>query len=421
MRIGIIGAGFTGLSAAYKLSKKGHLVCVFERDAKPGGLAVGFKKMGWKWSVEKAYHHWFTNDSFILNLVKEIGHNVKIFRPRTDILVNGEIFRFDSPKSILSFPYLSIASKLKFGMAIIYLKFLNDYSKLGGKTALSWIRRNLSDEISDLVWEPLFEGKFGKFKDKISLIWFWARIKKRTPKLAYPVGGFDAFAESLHKKIVQRGGRIFLETCVEEIRTASNKITVQTSRGVYTFDKVIVTSPTFLFAKIAKKLPVKYVKKITRIDHLHALSMMLILRKPFMKNTYWLNITDKKWPFLVIVEHTNFISSANYNKEHIVYIGCYLPDGHNFLSMKKNQLLKLFDPCLKKINPDYRKYLKSVEIFVGPFAQPIMTTDYLDKKPDFETPLKNVYLANLDMVYPWDRGTNYAIELGQEVARKIDK
>ncbi len=35
-------------------------------------------------------------------------------------------------------------------------------------------------------------------------------------------------------------------------------------------------------------------------------------------------------------------------------------------------------------------------------------------------PLYKTYLANMDMVYPWDRGTNYAIEMGEEVAGLVD-
>jgi len=42
----------------------------------------------------------------------------------------------------------------------------------------------------EMIWEPLFINKFGNFANNISLAWFWARIKKRTPALAYPKGDF---------------------------------------------------------------------------------------------------------------------------------------------------------------------------------------------------------------------------------------
>jgi protoporphyrinogen oxidase len=96
MNIGIIGAGFTGLSAAHTLTKKGHAVTVFEKDAQPGGLAIGYKEKEWEWTLEKHYHHWFTNDTFVLNLAKEIDHKVFIKRPHTNWYVNGKIYEFDS-------------------------------------------------------------------------------------------------------------------------------------------------------------------------------------------------------------------------------------------------------------------------------------------------------------------------------------
>ena len=40
MNIAIIGGGFTGLTAAYKLSKAGHAVTVFERADRIGGLLM---------------------------------------------------------------------------------------------------------------------------------------------------------------------------------------------------------------------------------------------------------------------------------------------------------------------------------------------------------------------------------------------
>ena len=57
MKIGIIGAGFTGLAAAYELVKNGDHVTVFERDNNPGGLALGFKEKKWQWTLEQHYHH----------------------------------------------------------------------------------------------------------------------------------------------------------------------------------------------------------------------------------------------------------------------------------------------------------------------------------------------------------------------------
>ena len=68
----IVGGGFTGLTAAYVLSKRGHAVKVVESDTTPGGLAGTFQFAdGVK--LEKFYHHWFNNDVYVPELVDELG------------------------------------------------------------------------------------------------------------------------------------------------------------------------------------------------------------------------------------------------------------------------------------------------------------------------------------------------------------
>ena len=61
MRIGIVGGGIAGLTAAYDLLAAGHKVTVFEAGEQTGGLAAGFKDERWQWPLEKYYHH--TNET----------------------------------------------------------------------------------------------------------------------------------------------------------------------------------------------------------------------------------------------------------------------------------------------------------------------------------------------------------------------
>ncbi len=409
MRIAILGAGFTGLSAAYHLLKKGHEVIIFEKENAVGGLAVGFGMLGWKWTIEKGYHHWFTNDDSILKLAAEIHHKVITTKPSTDVLIDGQRIPLDTPLSLLTFSPLPFIDRLRMGLVLGYLKLSGDQEKFKSTTALSWIKKWMGRKATNLIWEPLLNGKFDEFKDKIALSWFWARIKKRTSSLVYPEGGFQKFADNLSQKIKKLGGEIHLNSTISNISSLKIK-----------FNKIIVTLPSPIFTKLTPDLPAEYSKKINSIQHLHAQVLILVLKKPFMDKTYWLNITDKSFPFLVLAEHTNFMDKKYYGNQHILYIGNYLPPNHPYLKMDTKQLLKIFDPYLKKINPIYHLSLITYHLFIGPFAQPVVTVDYPKLKPDFKTPLKNIYLANLDMVYPWDRGTNYAVELGEKVAKIVN-
>lgn len=413
MKIAILGAGFTGLAAAYRLLQDGHQVTIFEKESDVGGLAIGFKEPNWEWSLEKGYHHWFTSDDSILKLAKDINHKVLTVRPSTDVFIAGKRLPFDSISSLLAFPNLNILDKLRVGFSLLFLKLSNNYKKFESQKALEWIRRYMGKNITDIIWEPLFKGKFGDYKEEISLVWFWARIKKRTPSLAYPEGGYKNFANHITDKIKSLGGEILLNTQITAIETKEKLVIVKTAGGRFDFDKVIVTLPTPIFSKITN-LPKDYKNRINSIPHLHAQVLILALKEKFMDKTYWLNITDESFPFLVLAEHTNFMNPSHYDNQHLIYIGNYLPSNHQFLNMTKQQLLKHFLPYLKKINPKFS--IINSYLFVGPFAQPIVTTNYSKQIPHFKTPIKNVYLANLDMVFPWDRGTNYAVEMGEKVA-----
>ncbi len=108
MKIAVIGAGYTGLSAAYDFTRAGHEVVLFEANDRPGGLAMGFKEPGWDWSVEAYYHHWFASDQHILGLIEELGlsEKVRFPRPYTVMLYKGKWYPFDSVLQALIFPGL---------------------------------------------------------------------------------------------------------------------------------------------------------------------------------------------------------------------------------------------------------------------------------------------------------------------------
>ncbi len=431
MKIGIIGAGFTGLSAAYSFIKAGHSVTVFEKDPLPGGLAIGFSEKDWEWTLEKHYHHWFTNDTAVLNLAKEIGYEVIIKRPKTSIYTDGEIYQFDSPLHFLTFPKLSLGERLRMAAILGRLRYSAFSKTFETIHAAEYLSKNMGERPYKLIWEPLLKNKFGTYMNDISLAWFWARIKKRTATLAYPKGGFLEFARALANTVARFDTPFLYNTNVLSLRnTPDNHVQVmygndssQKKPMVYNemFDKVVVTLPSFFFTKMAPQLPEDYKKKLLQLKGLGAINLVLRLKKPFLNDgTYWLSVCELTAPVLAIVEHTNFMDKVHYNNEHLLYLGNYLPADHLYFSMTKEQLLKVYDPFLVKINPDYASSIIDFNMFTVPFAQPIIPLNYSQMIPSFETPLPNIYLANMQQVYPWDRGTNYAVELGEKVAKLIE-
>lgn len=426
MKIAIIGAGFTGLTSTYKLLKKGYNVTIFEKDEKPGGLAVGFRDKNWRYSLEKYYHHIFTNDHSALNLAREIGQKIITKKPKTSVYVDKKIYQLDTPLTIITFPRLSILERLRMGAVLGVLRFNPFWKPFEKITAHKFLSKLMGKKAYEIIWESLLVGKFGNFSKEISLAWFWARVKKRTTKLSYPEGGFLEFANLLTQKIKDKKGKIYFNTEAIEIKEESGKVKIlyrdkqKTKEEI--FDKVIVTVPSFLFLKICKNLPAEYRQKLKNLKSLGAINLVLRLKKPFFNdNTYWLSICDKSSDILAIVEHTNLIDKIHYNNEHIVYVGKYLPSDHPFFLKSDKEMLAILDPYLKEINEKYKNNLIDYHFFKSAFAQPVIPANYSKIMPPFETPLKNVYLANIEQVYPWDRGTNYAIELGEKIAKVLMK
>lgn len=422
MNVAIIGGGITGLTAAYELSKHGERVTVFEKTEVLGGLAQGFKKKEWEWNLEYAYHHLFTNDQSILSLLHEIGleKDILTLRPVTATLYNGKSYQLDSPLTLLAFPGLPLLDRIRTGMLIAAMKVNPWWQPLEGMTAKNLFKTWGGTNGWRAIWEPLMIGKFGDYADSIAASWLWARIKKRTPSLVYIRGGFITFINRLVDATEKQGGTVQTDTTITSLKKTKNKnsesvFEISVGKRKYYFDRVLLTVPTPIAVQMVPELKREMTQALT-IPHLFAQVVILETKEPIFQKTYWLNITDRSFPFLAVVAHTNLIDKKYYGGHHITYIGNYLPANHPFLKFTKEQLLKEFEPYLKKLNPTFDSQRSTSDLFVGPFAQPVQQKDYSKRAPNMTTSIPGLYLANMDSIYPWDRGTNYAVELGEKVA-----
>lgn len=435
MNIAIIGGGFTGLTAAYELAKRGHKITLFEKDKFLGGLAHGFKQPRWDWHLESAYHHLFTNDTAIINLIKELGLSDKLIikRPITANYVSSSVIPFDSPLHLLGYPNLSLVDKLRTAVLVASIKLNPFWQPFEWITAKQLFLTIGGRRAWETIWEPLMIGKFGQYADRVAASWLWARIKKRTPNLCYIVGGFHTLVTALEQAIITRGGTILTDVPLQLVSIKKNCFYVggrsakNNSFSRVPFDRLLLTVPTPVAAKLIPHFSLSTVHfSLPQIPHLHAQILILETKQPIIKDIYWLNVTDRTFPFLAVITHTNMIDKKHYGGRHITYFGNYLPNDHPYLSMTKKQLLKVFLPYIKRLNPHFHwsdlprrqaGWSDWSDLFIGYYAQPVHELHYSQKAPKFTTPIPGLFLANMDSIYPWDRGTNYAVELGQRAAK----
>jgi protoporphyrinogen oxidase len=427
MKIAIIGAGYAGMSAAWDLKKAGHDITIFESANYVGGLASGFKEPHWDWSVEKFYHHWFQSDSSMLELIRELGlmNNVIFQRPLTVMYHDGRFYPFDSILNALRFPGLGFGlNKIRFGFVGLFLRLTNNWRALEKVTADAWMLKWAGKQVYEQMWKPLLVGKFGPFYKDVNMAWMWARIKARTTRLGTFEGGFQKFADLFAEKLRGMGVEIRLGVRVDALERNQAKIVVRSEGTSETFDKVLVTTSPNLMAKVCPSLPEKYLKGLLELQSMGAVVMTLSLKHRLSEEGYyWFNLPkDAGFPMLALVEHTNFVPKENFGGDHIVYAGDYLELGHEYFSMSADELLARFIPAFKKLNPAFEKdWVKKVWVNKTNYAQPVPLVNHSKNIPAIQTPIEGLYFASMSQVYPWDRGTNFAVEIGRRAARLMQE
>jgi len=427
----VIGAGFTGLAAAYQLTCLGMRVTLLEADAEVGGLAGCFEVNGER--LEKFYHHWFVTDSHIMQLIKELGgeHDI-VYRPtRTGMYFANNFFNLSAPLDVLRFKPLKFVDRIRLGALVLRARAVNEWKLLESVTAEQWLSKLGGKTVYRVVWEPLLRGKFGSHAPDISAVWFWNKLKLRggsrdrqgNEVLAYYRGGFAALARRMAEEITAKGGEIRTGAAACALLVDCARVTgVKTARGVIEADAVIATPALPIIADLLRPhLSAAYVDQLHKIQYLANLCVVLELDRS-LSGTYWLNVNDPGFPFVGVIEHTNFESAATYGGRHIVYLSKYLAESDPLYAMSDGEMIEFTLPHLQRMFPDFaRSWILASHVWRARFAQPIVKRGYRELIPSAETPLEGFYIATMAQIYPEDRGTNYAVREGRAIARKVSE
>jgi len=427
--IAIIGAGFTGLAAAYDLAKAGVQVDIFERDPAIGGLA-GVFKVAPECYLEKFYHHWFASDRAVIDWCGELGIGPKIsFRKtNTGLYFSNSRFRLSSPLDLLTFKPLSLLSRIRTGLMVLRARRVSEWKALEDISAEDWIIQMAGRESYEVIWRPLLAGKFGPDAKDVSAVWFWNKIKLRGSSrsedggeaLAYIEGGFETVLQSIEENLRKLGVNIHLNSPIQSIQVEDNRFTsLYLAERTHSADRLLVTTPLPIFAKLCPALPPEYADRLSRIRYLGNICLVLVLEKS-LSETYWLNVADPDFPFVGIIEHTNFDPPARFGGKHIVYLSKYLSTADPRYGFSADEMWEYALPFIKRMFPQFSAdWVKEKYLWKEPYSQPLVVKRYSELIPSFDTPIRGVHLATMAQVYPEDRGTNYAVREGRKVAAHL--
>jgi len=432
-RIGIIGGGYAGLTAAYELQKRGYHVTVLEKEGYWGGQAATLPLFDTY--IEHFYHHLFGSDTHIIGLMEELGiaDRLEWIASKVGFYYDGQILDFVTPMDLLRFTPLNLWNRVKLGLMYLYMQRVNDWRPYERITAREWLLRYMGQEIYDKVWGALLRGKFGDLADEVAMVWLWGKIKVRASsrrgaqqqeKLAYPRGSFQVITDALLERLRAGGADLRTGQRVDSVLTDPDDPHRVTGLLVgdgqkLPFDAVICTAPGYELLRMAPQLTGPYADNLRAIRY-QATLVLLLVSKHSLSRIYWLNIPDRSFPFVAVIEHTNYVPPENYRGRHIIYVSNYLSRDDPRYRMGADELLRLYAPYLRRINPAFDEgWVERKFVLRADAGQPVITCNYSQRLPDHRTPLRGLYLANTLQIYPEDRGTNYAVMIGQRIARIV--
>jgi protoporphyrinogen oxidase len=439
VRIAVIGAGVAGLVAAYRLTAAGHAVDVYERWPGLGGQAATID-IGGGHRLERYYHHLFTTDRHIARLYEELGMPDELeWRPSSvAMFAHGRQWPFTTPADLLRFGPLPPFDRVRMGLAVLALQRLaNDPAPYERVTARAWIERRMGRAAWREVWGPMLRGKFGARADEIAMVWIWNKLRLRRGEdareehLGYPRRSWEPLFAALQRSIEANGGRVLIDRPAVRI-DAGFEVTAGApgsfrsghdpqafpADGTERYDRVLATVPNDVFERMLAPglVPDDFIARLRSIEYFAALCLLIEIDRPF-SDFYWTNVADRELPFVGLIEHTNFVEPEHYGGRRFLYVANYLEHGHELLSLDADALLERYLAGLRNVNAAFeRSWIRNLWLHREPAAQPIVTVGYHERIPPLRTPADGLVLANTTQVYPEDRGTNYAVRLGDEAA-----
>jgi protoporphyrinogen oxidase len=419
----IIGGGFTGLAAATDLLQSGAGVHLVERRDRLGGMAGGFREPGWLSSLEYTYHHFFATDRTFREYAEkwDMADQLILRRPVTSIeTAKSGFVRMDSPASLLKYPDISPLNRVRLGAALAYLRTTGQWKQLERITAETWCRRWMGNEAYEALWKPQLVSKFGaEWEPKISMAFLWARLHARSPELGTIQGGFQAMADRAEEHLVKQGATVSRGIADAHLQPEDGgSWRVRINGAWHIFDAVIVAAQPQTLQTVTSTLDREFCERICSQPYLGSRTIILSLNRP-LGRSYWYSLHPRNdSSFTVAVEHTNFVPAELFAGEHIVYFSTYLsPDSDEWNRDDATLRSKALE-CATRINPEITDdNINRSWVFDYAYAQPIRCVNASSTLPPVAiSGCKGLFHASMAHIYPWDRGTNFALDLGGKVA-----
>lgn len=417
-KVVILGAGPAGLCAAYNLGP-GYDITILEKENQVAGLASCFTHKGK--TIPKYYHHIFHHDYASRKYFKKLAHTTDLRwqRIKVGICVNNKVYSFTDPKSLLHFDYLSLGARIRYGWFGFYVLLLMNPARIPDQLdAETWLNKHAGKEVTQKIFYHLYaRNKFNIPLSQISAKQFAHRLKAKEAMgvFGFPRQGLHTLFEGFEQAIRQHGNRVLTRANITTADLVKKTITYTQGKGKQqsvNYDILINTIPVPEFLKIQQGLPAAYAQRIAKVRYCPVVSVIFATDK-YLSKHYWLNVFNEKAQ--IIMQHSLLNDDFGYKLSWVSRYGGSEEDLHR----SEKDITREYLADVKKFFPKAK--IRWSRVFKERYASPIYDKEYFQKKPNYKTPVKDVYFAGIAVTYPKIRNINTALESGETVAQLIKK
>ena len=417
-RIGIIGGGIAGLTAAHYLLQQGFTPIVLESSEHLGGLGTHFEHRGT--TLDRFYHVLLDSDAELCGLLKELGIADRLVWRETGrgFHLGGELYGFNSPMDLLRFRAISLADRIRTGVGAAYItKIKKQALDLDDVYAGDWLRSIFGRSVFERIWQPLLRAKFGDHVDTVPAYWVWNTLNREKngdqEVKGYLRGGYRGLAERLRDAIVARGGEVRLESPVAAVESNGRQVHVDVAGRQDDFAAVISTLPLPLLKKVARGALTDAVP-LPDLKYQGCVNAVVVSRQR-LERFYWTIVVDPAFAFQGVVETTHVIPSEWIGGRHLVYTMNYCDAGSETYHRRDDLVKRQALEGLAAIYPKFRaEDVEDVYVFRAPHVEPVWTVGYLRKRPAPRIPDSRVYVSTTAQAYPRVTAWNTSVGLARE-------
>lgn len=267
MKIAVVGAGISGLTAAFRLKQLGHQVRVLEADSQPGGRMRSTEVGGFP--IDTGAHMLLDSFERTRALVEEVGLGESWYEveagPGGGVLHDHELASF-SPKSafdVMRFRGLSLSGRIRLLLAFVesrrYQDELDFFDLSVGDDALdrencdTFARRRLGDEAADYIVDCFIRTFHFHGARKMSVKYFEAlsalMLSERGFRVCALRGHMRSLPEALAARLSVRYGEsvsaVSSASCslADPLASPADGVEVVSSHGVERYDAVVLATP----------------------------------------------------------------------------------------------------------------------------------------------------------------------------------